>query len=280
MTDAPVYPQQELADGSTPFNSLMFVIKRAMAGVNVATLVQVQAVYNTGTGPVGTVDVLPVVNQVTGADQTVPHTTIYGLPYFRYQGGANAVIVDPVIGDFGFCVFADRDIGSAQAGIADGNAAMTAVPSSGAPPSSARRFDYADGLYIGGWNGNLAPTNYVQITGAVIQMVLGGTSAVLTSDLLTVNANLKVNGTAEVTGNVTCDAQAEVKGLLLADASIQVSGTVSGAGGSGGLTVSVPITANSSITAAGEVKSGTHTLTSHTHTGVTPGGGSTGGPVG
>jgi hypothetical protein len=279
MTDAPVYPQQELADSSNPFNSLMFVIKRAMAGVNVATLVQVQEVYKTGTGPVGTVDVLPVVNQVTGADQTVPHTIIYGLPYFRYQGGTNAVIVDPVVGDFGFCVFADRDIGSAQAGIADSNAAMTAVPSSGAPPSSARRFDYADGLYIGGWNGNLAPTNYVQIMGSAIKMVLGGTSAVLTSNLLTVNANLKVNGTAEVTGNVTCDSQTEVKGLLLADGNMYVAGTMSGGGGTGTINVNVPISSSKSI-AASNFSTGSIDFNGHYHGGVQGGSGNTSAPVG
>jgi hypothetical protein len=289
MTDSPVYPQQGLSDADTPFNALMFTIKRALSSVNVATLVQVQEVYGAGIGPVGTVDVLPLVNQVDGANQATPHTTIYGVPYFRYQGGTNAVIVDPSVGDFGFCIFADRDFGSVQAGIEGGNAAMLAVPGAGAPPSSVRRFDYADGIYLGGWNGasTLAPISYVQVVDGTINVVnptqvnlqVGGSSAVLTSGIFTVNANLKVNGTSEVTGNATFDAQAEVKGLLLADANFYVSGSMGGSGGSGAISVSAPISSSKSITAT-NFSNGSIDFNGHYHSGVQSGGSNTSNPSG
>jgi len=151
------FGQQNLNSGNTEFNALSFVIQQALAKINVATLVKVIAVYGGGTAVVGTVDVLPLVQQVAGDGTVVPHTTIYGVPYMRVQGGANAVIIDPVVGDIGFCVFADRDINSAQ---------DTCAP---APPSSERRFDMSDGLYIGGWCGNLAPSQYMQfLAGSIL----------------------------------------------------------------------------------------------------------------
>jgi len=112
MNDIPVYGQQELSSGNTEFNSLQFLIQRALSRINVATLVQVRAV-DPGAGLlVGTVDVLPLVNQVDGAGVAIPHTTLYGLPYLRVQGGNSAFICDPIVGDVGLAVFADRDISS------------------------------------------------------------------------------------------------------------------------------------------------------------------------
>jgi hypothetical protein len=267
--DQPVYPQKELASGNTDFNQMSFVIKAALAKLNVATLVQVVAVHPGAGLLVGFVDVTPLVNQVDGGGAAVPHGTIFGVPFFRVQGGANAVICDPAAGDIGFALFADRDLSSVKSTGAVAN------------PGSARRFDLADALYFGGWNMAVQPTAYVQVTQAGINLVLPGTSIALTPGLCTVNAAAtKINGTLEVTGNATFDAQTESKGLLLADASMQVTGTVSGPGGGGNFTISVPVIANSSITATGEVKSGSHTLTAHTHSGVTTGGGTTGGPTG
>lgn len=159
MTDKPVYGQQELSSGNTPFNELSFVVQQMLGRINVATLVKVVAVNATGgDAPVGTVDVLPLVNQIAGDGSAVPHTTIHGLPYFRLQGGSNAIICDPQKGDIGFCVFADRDISSVQASATQGN------------PGSARRFDMADGLYLGGWNSTITPDQYIQLgAGITIQ---------------------------------------------------------------------------------------------------------------
>lgn len=142
---------QELNTPDGGFNSLSFVIDRALSKLNTATLVKVEAVHSNGVGAAGTVDVTPLVNQVTGDGQAVPHTTLYGLPFFRPQGGENALIIDPVAGDVGYCVFADHDISAVKKARGRAN------------PGSRRRFNWADGLYLGAWS-NIVPTRYILIT--------------------------------------------------------------------------------------------------------------------
>jgi hypothetical protein len=201
MADQGVFGQQELNSGNSPFNELAFVVQMMLSRLNVATLVKVVAVSTSGgVSPVGTVDVLPLVNQVAGDGSAVPHTTIFGLPYLRIQGGANAVIVDPKVDDIGFCVFADRDISSVQASGAQGN------------PGSARRFDMADGLYFGGWNLSTTPVNYLQVNDSHIQAVFGSTSVVIDGSGITLNGNLTVNGTGHVTGAFTGDSTGTFSG--------------------------------------------------------------------
>ena len=148
-----VFGRQKFASGNNEFNSLSFMMQQMMNSVNIATLVKVVAVH-AGTIPsiTGTVDVTPLVEQLDGAGQAMEHATIFGLPYFRMQGGVNAVILDPKKDDVGFCVFADRDISNAMdAGQAG-------------PAASERRFNFADGMYIGGWSPVVVPTRFLSIS--------------------------------------------------------------------------------------------------------------------
>ena len=252
--DQPVYPQKDLSSGNSDFNQISFIIQRALAKLNIATLVQVVAVHPGAGLLVGFVDVTPLVNQVDGGGAAVPHGTIFGVPFFRVQGGANAVICDPAAGDIGFALFADRDLSSVKSTGAVAN------------PGSARRFDMADALYFGGWNMAVQPTAYVQVTQAGINLVLpGGTSIALTPGQCTINATAtKVNGTLEVSGAATFDATATVAGLL------GVNGGMTGTGAS--------VTMTGAFTATGEVQGNGKKLSTHTHSGVTTGGGSTGAP--
>lgn len=144
------YGAQTPSSASGEYNTLVFVFGQLLAKLQTVTLVRVMAVSNDGgVSPVGTVDVQPLVNQMSGNRQPTPHGTIYGIPYFRLQGGGDAVILDPKVGDIGMCAFASRDI--------------SAVKSSKAPanPGSFRQFDWADGLYFGGLL-NGTPTQYVR----------------------------------------------------------------------------------------------------------------------
>jgi len=126
-------------DSYSAYNATTFMIKQIVARINTATLVQVKSVTNSGgVSPVGSVDVLPLVNQVDGAGNPTEHVTVYGLPYVRIQGGTNAVIIDPKVGDIGVAVFASRDISTVKNAKKQSN------------PGSYRRFNMADGLYIGG----------------------------------------------------------------------------------------------------------------------------------
>ena len=147
-----VYGQQNLASGNNDFNAISFLIQQLLSKMNTATLVSVKSVSPGGrTGPVGFVDVQPLVNQIDGLGQPIPHGTIVNVPYIRIQGGGNALVVDPKVGDVGVCVFCDRDMSAA-----------IASPGSPVNPGSRRKFDMSDGLYFGGWN-PVAPTHYVAV---------------------------------------------------------------------------------------------------------------------
>lgn len=98
-----------------------FQIRQRIKQVNVGKLVVIKAVYDadgnavdpdkTGqTGPVGFVDVQPLVNQVDGQGNSLTHGIIYKIPYIRTQGGSNGFICDPQVGDIGHIGHPDRDI--------------------------------------------------------------------------------------------------------------------------------------------------------------------------
>lgn len=151
-----VYGQEKLASGNSELNALDFLMKQILGRMNVGTLVKVMAIHGPSSldsiQPVGFVDVLPLVNQIDGAGNPTPHTTVYNIPFFRSQAGSNAFIVDPEPGDIGFCVFADRDQSSVKSVLAPAN------------PGSYRRFDFADGFYFGSWMHGSAPVRFTIIT--------------------------------------------------------------------------------------------------------------------
>lgn len=205
---------QEPESSATEFARIAFVVRAMLNKVATVTLVKVMGVTNVGAAaPVGFVDLMPLVNQIDGAGNATPHGTIYKCPYLRVQGGANAVIIDPQVGDLGIALFADHDISSVVANKGQAN------------PGSRRRFDMADALYIGGvLNGT--PTQFVRFAadGVHIDSPVGVT---IDTPLLTVT------------------------GAIVAQSTIVATGDVTGAGTS---------------------------LHTHTHGGVQPGGGNTGGP--
>lgn len=150
--------QAPAASGSGDFNAMQFLIRQVLGKIGTTMLVEVEAVTNAGgVSPVGFVDIKPMVAQTDGAGNVTVHGTIFNVPYFRLQGGANAVILDPQVGDIGIAVVASRDISSAKA------------TKAAAAPGSRRRFDLADSLYIGGVL-NDAPTQYVRFSAAGIEV--------------------------------------------------------------------------------------------------------------
>lgn len=136
-------------DYGDDYAQIHFVVKQLMRGQATAALVRVLAVEPGGVGQTGSVDVQPLVHQVDGAGQAVPHGPQHSLPYFRLQGGVNAFICDPAEGDIGLAVYASRDISKVV---------NTRAP---ALPGSKRVQDMADGLYFGGFL-NGTPENYIQ----------------------------------------------------------------------------------------------------------------------
>ena len=122
------------ADG---YGQTQELIACMIAGVRTALPVRVVSVTNSGSAaPIGRVDIQPLVGQLDGRGKHVDHGTIYNVPYLRIQGGQNAIIIDPAVGDIGIAVFCDRDISGVKRGRRT------------APPASSRKHDMSDAIYL------------------------------------------------------------------------------------------------------------------------------------
>lgn len=232
MTNSYAYQgTQDQASDSTLLSQIMFLVDQRLSEVRTSVPFKVmKAPYdkegNTITPgspvPIGYVDVQPMVNQLDGYGNTIPHGTVYRLSYHRYQGGNGAFISDPVIGDIGHGVVNDRDTSTVRS------------TNDIANPGSQRKFDLADGVYYGSQQSSGNPTQWFSWTanGFVIHDKKGN---IISSD---------------ASGAMTITAP---NGLVINGATITSAGEV--------------------IDALGKV------LGTHTHTGVTPGGGNTGPPA-
>lgn len=145
------FGQTDPTTGSGDWNRQRFLIQQQMAKLNTSMPVRVTAVSAGGVSPVGFVSVRILVDEITGNDMAIPHDDIVNVPYMRLQGGANAVIIDPEVGDIGMGCFCSRDISSVK------NVRKNA------PPGSRRMYDFSDCMYVGGFL-NAAPAQYVQFT--------------------------------------------------------------------------------------------------------------------
>lgn len=140
-------------------NKLQLVVKTLLSKVRTTMPVEVIAVTNNGgVSPIGYVDLQPLVGQLDGDGTVYPHGTIYNVPYMRIQGGKNAVILDPQIGDIGLAGICDRDISAVKAS------------KKAAPPGSKRRHDLSDAVYLNSIIG-AAPEQYVQFNADGISIV-------------------------------------------------------------------------------------------------------------
>jgi hypothetical protein len=185
-----VFGQQNPGTSASEYNALAFVVGQLLQKMQTVTLVRVVAVSNDGgVSPVGTVDVQPLVNQMSGDRKPTPHGTVYGVPYFRLQGGTDAVILDPKVGDIGMCAFASRDISAVKVAKAPAN------------PGSFRMYDWADGLYFGGLL-NGAPTQYVRFYAGGVDVVSPGV-VTIQAPTVAVEGDLTVSGTVVANGDVT-----------------------------------------------------------------------------
>lgn len=180
--------QAWLQTGGRDYNGLDFMVRQIFAGKAFTALVLVVAVHGGGAGAPATVDVQPMVGQVDGLGNIVPHGVVYGLPCHRLQGGASAAIVDPVAGDIGLALMCDRDISKVKA--------TGAV----AGPGSRRQQDWADGCYLGAFLGQ-TPTTYIQIAPAGITLHTPGNLIIYAA-----NAALDASGNFSCIGGVTAGA--------------------------------------------------------------------------
>ena len=136
---------RDFATGLAGSNALEYFVETILNRRGTCTLVKVVSVSRS------LVNVKPLVPQVDGDGNTIPHTTVFSLPFVRMGGAAAAFICDPQPGDLGVMVVCHHDI-------------TGAVKAKGeSPPQTARRGNYSDGIYISLALQTSAPSNFVRI---------------------------------------------------------------------------------------------------------------------
>ena len=176
---------QNINTGSSDYNALSFIIQQAIREkVSTAIIVKVTAVHD------GYVDCIPMVSQIDDMGEMVPPTELFHLPYFRYHSGKCAVKIDPVVGDLGLAVFAQKDCSSVTKG--------TTEPQK---PASFRESSMANGFYIGGFL-NQEPSTFIELkqSGQIE---------------ITAPAGLKINGNITVSGGITASGDVVGGGISL-----------------------------------------------------------------
>lgn len=256
MTDAKSgigYPGSSgLKDDGSEFNRDWFVIQQALGLTRTMVVVKVVAVTSNGeVAQCGYVDVHPLVNQTDGLGKAVPHGNVLELPYIRLQGGDNAIICDPKVGDIGLAIISDRDISAVKSTKAEAN------------PGSRRRFDLCDGVYLGGIL-NDTPVQYLDFNPHGITIHDRNENVVVMNE----------DG-VRVTDKNSNTVVMSSSGISLTDKN---SNTIV-MGASGILINGVLFTRAGAVTAPGNVTAGTITLQNHLHGGVTTGAGSTATPT-
>nr|WP_321986131.1 baseplate assembly protein [uncultured Lichenicoccus sp.] len=180
--------QMDVGSSGSNWHATAFQIRQALGRIATTSLVQVKAVTTSGAlAAVGFVDVQILTAGMDGAGNTTAHGIIHGLPYVRVQGGTNAIIIDPVVGDIGVAGFCSRDISSVK------------TTKAAASPGSYRRFSYADGIYLGGCL-NAQPMQYIQFNQNGVT-VYSPTEITLNAPTVAVQGNLTVSGSTVGQGN-------------------------------------------------------------------------------
>lgn len=303
MADNLGYPgTQSPGFGSGGWGAIAYIARGILNRICTTTLVRVVKVTNAGgLSPAGLINVQPLVNQVDSEGKPEPHAVIFNIPYLRMQGGANAIILDPEVGDVGYVGFGSHDLSAVIATKLQAN------------PASFRRFDMADAVYIGGvLNG--VPTQYIQFSTAGIELH-SPTKIKLTAPLIEVTATTSITETApQVTTNASTGiTQSTATFALTATTSAGITSplttitglaTITGltslnggfaalpraGGGASTIASDLSVTAGNvsfsgtlgvtgATTLAGVTAGGKNIGATHTHTGVQTGGGTSGPPT-
>jgi hypothetical protein len=160
-----------------------YILSRLIGKTYTATLVKVNDVKPGGVGPVGFLSATDLIQQTDGNNDGIANEPMENMPYFRLQGGANAIVIDPKPGDIGIALFARRDITVAKQNKSEG------------PPPSLRTHDVSDGLYIGGiLNG--APSQWIRFLDSGVNITSTGPLSV---DATVLQVNCPIISTGDIT---------------------------------------------------------------------------------
>lgn len=219
------------------YNALDFFVRSVIRNsISTAIPVVVTGVTRNGSsGRAEYVSALPLITSTDADGNAIEPVEIPKMPFFRLQHGTAAIVCDPVVGDVGLAIFAQKDV--------SGNDGATEPRA----PATFRTFDMSDGFYLGGFFGK-KPETFIHIEQSG-EIVINCANA-------TVNASGNVKTTANYT-EITAPSN-KINGTLT------VTGLITGTGGlaiSGGSGASV----TGSMTTTGDVKAGGISLMNHTH---------------
>ena len=177
-----VFGNQGRQTNASDYNAIRFAIEQLLVQKHTMTIVKVLSCTGEDLpSSIGTVDVMPMITQVNGSGQAVPHGELYQLPYVRIQGGTNGIVIDPKKDDIGLAIFAERDI------------TKVVNTKQVSPPDSRRMMSMSDGVYLGGiLNGELS--QYIRFAAAGLEIA---------TPMLTVLASMTVNGNMQVSSGAT-----------------------------------------------------------------------------
>lgn len=225
--------QADPFDANSDFSVISFIVRQMVAGLDTMKLVKVVKVTEGGgaVAAAGTVDVQLLVNQIDGSGNATPNGVVYGIPWYRLQGGKNAIILDPKVDDVGYVDVSDRDISNVKAKRGQAN------------PGSFRKYNVSDGVYVGGVL-NDTPEQWIRFTDDTIEV---GDKTGNVVKLSSAGIELTPSGVLPV----------KVNGNLIVTGNFQLGGLLKAVDGTGYA---------SNIVTTGEVTAGSIGLKTHHHT--------------
>lgn len=145
-----------------------------------------------------TVDVQPMVMQITPDHKPVEHGTIYAIPYGLQRGGSAVLNIPPAVGDIGVVVFASRDVSRVKA------------TKKQAAPATTRSHSLQDGFYLCTLWSDASAEHTIAVTP---EDGISFTS----SKVVTVNAKSKFTEDMEVIGTLTASVDVKAGNVSLTD---------------------------------------------------------------
>lgn len=232
----------------SPFNQVNAIVDAKINDIYTALPVKVVAVN----APY--VDVKSTIYQIDNKNELIDQPIIYNVPYTQIQGGKNAIIIEPKVGDLGFCVFCQRDISAFKA---TKNYAL---------PGSKRTYNPSDAIYIGGIL-NEQPERYVKITDDGVE-IYGDANVTVKADNVQVEAT---NAVIKAQDTTIDSPVTKMVGNLLVAGGIAWGGEASGIDGAPAK-FNTQIISTKGIVTTDDVVSGGISLQNHTHTAPDRGG--------
>lgn len=143
-----------------------------------------------------TVDVQPMVMQVTPDYKPIEHGVIYAVPYGLQRGGSAVLDIPPAVGDIGLVAFASRDTSRVKA------------TRKAAAPATTRSHSLQDGFYICTLWSDASPEHIISVSP-------DGGIDITSSKTVTINATSQFNGDVSVKGSVTATGDVSAGSISL-----------------------------------------------------------------